>query len=177
MFNDILNHIEEIQHHRRPYIEQRARDLALDRLCSLAHQTPTSAAACKEIRLATKAILDLVGPTPSRPSESVTPPMQSADSNSSGGTARRAVSSESPSDRAPSVSDGVFHEPEASAPGLPNQPRGEAAWSGSTDANEPETSTSHNNTEKSIHTKSITPIPADPQTPTHPPFAPLESSR
>ena len=87
MFNDILNHIEEIQHHRRPYIEQNARDLALDRLCYLAHQTPTSAASCKEIRLATKAILDLVGPISSRPSESVTPPMQSADSDTPPGHA------------------------------------------------------------------------------------------
>ena len=101
MFTEILDHITEIQDHRRPHIEQRARDLALDRLCYLAHQTPTSAAACKEIRLATKAILDLVAPTPDSP----------------GDTARRAVPSEPPSQQAPSVSEGVNNKPETSAQG------------------------------------------------------------
>ncbi len=84
MFAAIMADIRFIQDARREYIERKAADLALDRLCYLAHQTPTSAASCKEIRLATKAILELVapvGPTSSRPSDpSVTPPMQSADS-------------------------------------------------------------------------------------------------
>ncbi len=62
MFNNILEHIETIQAARRAHIERKAADLALDRLCYLAHQTPTSAASCKEIRLAVKAILELVAP-------------------------------------------------------------------------------------------------------------------
>jgi hypothetical protein len=88
-----------------------------------------------------------VGPTCSRPSESEAPPMQSADSdapqahthdessNRGGGVPNTSAQ------RAPSVSErggGVFHEPEASAPGLPNQPRPEG--SGSTFVKEPVTS-------------------------------------
>jgi hypothetical protein len=94
-----------------------------------------------------------VGPTCSRPCESETPPMQSADfdapqdhahdesANRGGGVPNTSAQ------RAPSVSDGVLNEPEASSPGLPNQPRGGAEGSGSTTANDPATSnTTHNTT-------------------------------
>ena len=151
LFAAILDDIRFIQNARREWINTRAADHAFDRLVYISHQTPTSAATCKEIRLAAKAILEITGPpasqtdgpTSSQPSDSVTPPMQSADSDSPQGHSHDESSNRgggvpnSSAQRARSVSEGVFHEPEASAPGLPspsNKPRLEG--SGSTTTNE-----------------------------------------
>ncbi len=151
LFAAILDDIRFIQNARREWIHTRAADHAFDRLVYLTHQTPTSAASCNEIRLAAKAILEITGPpasqtdgpTSSRPSDSVTPPMQSADSDAPKGHAhdeslnRGGGVPNASAQRARSVSEGVIHDPEASAPGLStpsSQPRPER--SASTAANE-----------------------------------------
>jgi|GEM_PF-2126909 len=71
-FIDALARIRAIQQARQPAIEARARELALDRLCTLADQSPTSATHTKEIRLSIKQLLAIL--TQSHPTPNPTSP-------------------------------------------------------------------------------------------------------
>ena len=108
LFAAILADIRFIQDARREWIHTRAADHAFDRLINLTHQSPTSAAACKEIRLAAQAILEITGP-PSTPTTPTTP--------STPTTSRARKEAAAPTNEAhnpqptPSLTDGVSHEP------------------------------------------------------------------
>lgn len=133
MFAAILADIRFIQNARREWIFACAAEHAFDRLLYISHQTPTNAATCKEIRLAAKAILEVTGP----PASQTDGPTSSQPSESVGGTGVPPVSPEGHAHDESANRGGGVPEPEASTPGLPNQPRGGAEGSGSTIAKEP----------------------------------------